>query len=141
MGYDTRLVEWHQEGGAPYTFRIEVDVMGRAVTDATYGEIERTALRSKNVRSHLTGLRAIGRVSGPAYLGAVCLGGEETTILPWSPPETEATGPLFVGGAVGSVEAVTIYPAGYDAAPVARPWLCEDGVPWADEDETPLWWE
>jgi len=114
LGYDTRLIEWTDDDpqGTPYTFRLEVDVAGKPVTDATYTEIERTALTAKNVRSHLTGIRAVGQVGGVGYIGGACIGGEDTTVYPWTAPDTLATGQVFVGGAVATLDQTIIYPGG-----------------------------
>jgi len=112
LGYTTRLIEWMADDpvGDPFTFRLEVDVFGRPVTDATYTEIERTALAAKNVRSHLTGIRAIGRVSGTGHVGGAALGGDTTAVYPWAAHNTHTTGPLVVGGAVASLDILTLYP-------------------------------
>ncbi|MBB4267357.1 phage tail protein I [Roseospira visakhapatnamensis] len=110
LGYTTRLIEWQQEDGAPFTFRVEVDVLGRPVTEATYAEIERTALAAKNVRSHLTGIRAVGRVDGTVTLGAATLGGDTLTVLPWTPSTLTAQAPAHVGAAAWLVDGLTVWP-------------------------------
>ncbi|MBB5088076.1 phage tail protein I [Roseospira marina] len=110
LGYDTRLVEWPDDDppAEPYTFRVEVDVMDHAVTARTYAEIERTARAAKNVRSHLTGIRAVGRVDAAVYAGAFVVGG---TVLPWTPSEITVTGPSYAGAAVSMVSTLTVHPA------------------------------
>ncbi|KAA5602797.1 phage tail protein I [Roseospira marina] len=113
LGYDTRLVEWPEDDppAEPYTFRVEVDVMGHAVTARTYAEIERTARAAKNVRSHLTGVRAVGRVDAAVYAGAFVIGGTGGTVLPWTPPEITVSGPSYAGAAVTMVSTLTVHPA------------------------------
>ncbi|KAA5603241.1 phage tail protein I [Roseospira marina] len=110
LGYDTRLVEWPEDDppADPYTFRVEVDVMGHAVTNRTYAEIERTARAAKNVRSHLTGIRAVGRVDAALRLGAACHGGDVVTVGPWTPPEVRVSGPLRLAVLSTAVETITV---------------------------------
>ncbi|MBB4287983.1 phage tail protein I [Roseospira goensis] len=111
-GFDARVIEWFQTApsGDPYTFRVEVAVTGRAITEATYAEVERVALAAKNVRSHLAGLRAVARVSGAAHAGGAALAGETVTVLPWAARDLAVAGPAHVGGAATLTDRLTVWP-------------------------------
>lgn len=113
LGYDTRVIEWHRDipRGDPFTFRLEVDVAGKPVTDATHGEIEAVALASKNVRSRLAGIRATARVSGPAVVAAAVVQGDALTVLPFLGREIVVPGPVWCGGAATLVDTLTVLPA------------------------------
>ena len=87
-GYETELVEWFADSpaGAPYTFRAVVDITGRSITEAIQAEAIRLIEASKNVRSHMTGIRFRGSVPGSVCAAAWALSGETTTVYPYVTP-------------------------------------------------------
>lgn len=54
---DFELEEWWQYGGEPYTFRVEVDISGRELSAEEHKAAARSIWYSKNLRSHLEGIR------------------------------------------------------------------------------------
>jgi P2-related tail formation protein len=77
LGYEVRLDE---RTGAPYCFRVLLDVDGKAYEEADYDAAERAVLTAKNARSHLTGVVASIARTGVLYTGAAVADGQTTVI-------------------------------------------------------------
>lgn len=112
LDYTAQLVEGWQTSppGAPYTFRIDVQLDSRGIIDGIWGEVERTALAAKNARSHLTAVRLLHTSPSPAVMAAAITAAEIVTIQPWQLTEIQSTGPLHIGAAITARETVTLSP-------------------------------
>ena len=127
LGYNTELSEWFQwlPQGEPYTFGVMGEIGDSGLPPTMYDDIERVALATKNVRSHLAWIRLRGTVRGKFFVGGTTLCAEVVEIQPYSLTELESHGPLYVGAALVVVEIVEIYPPGPavlrldDGAPLA----------------------
>lgn len=73
LGFVFRVVEWFQEtpAAAPYTFRVDVDVVDVVNTADIQTEVERIVDSTKNLRSHATSIVAATASIARAYTGGV----------------------------------------------------------------------
>lgn len=63
--------EWYEYGGAPYHFRVTVDIEGETVSAATEARMLRSIERHKNVRSWLDTLDYVFSVASPVPVLAI----------------------------------------------------------------------
>jgi phage tail P2-like protein len=75
LGYEVLV---NENTGTPYTFRLQVDIGDSGGSDDIYNEAERIALRTKNARSHLLGVDALGQIRGVSRIGSVGIDGNTT---------------------------------------------------------------
>jgi phage tail P2-like protein len=82
----------------PYRFRLNVDLEGQALeTEAPIDDAEAIALRVKNVRSYLIGIRATRTGTNQTVMGAATLGGDDVTIYPYQVTNLDSTNqPTFL---------------------------------------------
>ena len=134
LGYDTELSEWFQwlPQGEPYTFGVMGEIGDAGLPPTMYDDIERVALATKNVRSHLAWIRLRATVRGKFYVGGTTLSAEIVSVEPYKLTELETQGALFVGGAFITYETVEIFPRG----PAVLALI--DGAPLALTDAAPL---
>ena len=134
LGYNTELSEWFQwlPQGEPYTFGVMGEIGDAGLPPTMYDDIERVALATKNVRSHLAWIRLRATVRGKFYIGGTTLSAEVVEIEPYSLTLLESRGPLYVGAALIVVETVEIFPRG----PLVLGLV--DGAPLALADAAPL---
>ncbi len=107
VGYEVHIDE---RTGEPYTFRLQVDISNGGGNAVPYGEIERIALESKNVRSHLAGIDALMKTDVAAYITAATVTGIDTMILPFMVRELVARPGLYVAVAEHTDDTARIYP-------------------------------
>ncbi len=106
------ISEWFDYAGDPYTFRLDVELSTRGVSEGEEAGILAAVDAAKNVRSHLDRLRVWLTVRGETpKIGLATLCGETVTVFPPAITEVETQGaaPRF-GLAVYGVETVTLYP-------------------------------
>ena len=79
LGYEVLV---NENTGTPYTFRLQVDIGEAGGNEALYNEAERIALRSKNARSHLLGVDALGQIRGGSRIASAGIDGNTTRVWP-----------------------------------------------------------
>ena len=134
LGYNTELSEWFQwlPQGEPYTFGVMGEIGDAGLPPTMYDDIERVALATKNVRSHLAWIRLRATVRGKFYVGGTTIAAEIVSVEPYKLTQIESQGPLFVGAALITYETVEIFPRG----PLVL--VLVDGAPLALADAAPL---
>ena len=134
LGYDTELSEWFNwtPQGEPYTFGVMGEIGDSGLPPTMYDDIERVALATKNVRSHLAWIRLRATTRGKFYVGGTTISAEVVEIEPYSLTELQTQGPLYLGAALIVVETVEILPAGQPVLTLV------DGAPLALADAAPL---
>lgn len=112
LGFGTQVLEWFEQSpaGAPYTFEVEVEFTNSSLSMAALDEAETIALRTKNVRSHLTLVRGIARTDGDVIFAAATVGGESADVQPYQLTEVEGSGVYYLGAAAVSFEFVDLLP-------------------------------
>ena len=133
LGYNTELSEWFDwtPQGEPYTFGVMGEIGDSGLPPTMYDDIERVALATKNVRSHLAWIRLRATVRGKFYVGGTTISAEVVEIEPYSLTELQTQGPLYLGAALIVVETVEILPAGQPVLTLVdgAPLLLTDGAP------------
>lgn len=84
LGLGITIVEWWQETpkGAPYTFRISVDVDQTGAEPDAIAKVLEVLNTSKNLRSHLNSVDLNVISNASVYFAAATAVGHEITILP-----------------------------------------------------------
>lgn len=107
------VTEWFDFDGDPYTFRVDVELLTRGLTEGEETDILGVIDRAKNVRSHLDRLRIFlsGRATGIPQMSMALGAGETITVLPHAITELEvgSGAPVFTAAHYGA-ETVTINP-------------------------------
>lgn len=107
---DSTLKEWHETGGDPYTFEVEIN----ASKQGAIKELQEMALDRikfyKNLRSHLTKITYNLNNSFKVRVGAAATMGNSLDIYPYTAEDLEAKGMLRIGiGQVFKME-LAVYP-------------------------------
>ncbi|MDN3562115.1 phage tail protein I [Vreelandella neptunia] len=113
IDYNIQLVEWHQESepGTPYTFRADVVLEDRGLSDTTQQEILRLIESTKNARSHLSALRMIGSSQGHAYVAGWEQSFDSVSVQPLLITQAEVPpSPYYLGATVSAYDTTTLEP-------------------------------
>lgn len=108
----SRVTEWFDWGGAPYLFRVDVDLQDRGIGQDDYNKAYRAVMATKNTRSHLDRLRIIlSNQTKTPRLGAISLYGETTTLYPFQIQDLEQMSSIpRLGLGMQSVQTTTVMP-------------------------------
>ncbi|WP_043617823.1 phage tail protein I [Chromobacterium violaceum] len=111
LGLDGRISEWFEYQGRPFHFKVDLDLSGRGLGEATYRALRQMLDQYRNARSRLESLdlRVELRERLPV-VAAVSAGGEVASVYPQARRELRQQGPLRLGAAHGGVETVTVLP-------------------------------
>lgn len=105
------ITEWFEYGGAPYRFRIDVDLSDRGIDAVTYNTLVQLVNEYKNVRSHLDALTLALMVrSSVPVIAAAMQGGELTTVYPLQLDGVGQNSAIYIGYGQQTIEMTTIYP-------------------------------
>lgn len=98
IGVDAEIVEWFDYGGAPYKFKVRVDLLTRGIDEETFDLLKDMILEYKNARSWLESLviYLTNKSAIPVFVPKV-LSGEEITVYPHNITELQQNGPLYYG--------------------------------------------
>lgn len=106
-----RITEWFEYGGAPFRFRIDVDLSDRGIDEATYDTLVQLVNEYKNVRSHLEALTLSLTVRSPVpVIACTLLCGELITVYPLQLDGVEQSDAVFIACGMHIIETTTIYP-------------------------------
>lgn len=115
LGYTVTIKEWWEQDpkSAPFTFSLEIEVDDRGISKGLYDQLRTTVEVSKNVRSHLSTLTAVSRVSGTYRVGCGAVSGQVVEVAPWQPEDIGAgQAEAGVGAAFIYYQSTTIQPLG-----------------------------
>ena len=114
LGYDVTLVEWFEDTpqGDPYTFQLAVEVDDRGVDDALYSTLVQVVNRTKNTRSHLSGISVAAKTAGAVHVGSAAMLGDSITVSPWAIGSRTTAAPLYVATALAAYDILTVSPMG-----------------------------
>ncbi|MCP3965109.1 MAG: phage tail protein I [Lentisphaerae bacterium] len=84
LGYHLKVVEWFEQNpvGEPCTFAVDAEISSSGLDAAKQTLVEQTIAATKNVRSHLSSLKLVGRSNGVGYLGISTTAGDVITVFP-----------------------------------------------------------
>lgn len=106
-----QITEWFEYGGAPYRFRIDVDLSGRGIDEVTYDTLVQLVNEYKNVRSHLDALTLALTVRSPVpVIACAVMGGELATVYPLQLDGVEQSSAIYIAYGQQTIEITTIYP-------------------------------
>jgi len=112
LGHGIEVQEWFQYGGAPYSFRLNVNLTARGLTDLEQQEILLTVEQTKNVRSWLEALIVYLTSRASVYCAATIQSGEDCTIYPYALSDLDQRFVPVLAIGVYGVETTTVYPLG-----------------------------
>ncbi|MGC0699558.1 phage tail protein I [Escherichia coli] len=104
LGYLVEVKEWWQVDEEPGTFRLDIGVIDRGITEDVYQEMEHLINDAKPASRHLTGLAISLSTTGEMYLGAGCYLGETLTVYPYTPEEIVVGGDYFPASAIHLID-------------------------------------
>lgn len=112
LGYLLEVTEWWeaQPMGTPGTFALRIGVLNTGITDSMYMELERLIDDAKPVSRHITGLDLAGESSGRFFVGIAAYDGDVTAVWPYQPGTVSVAGSSYLGMAIDSNDAATVYP-------------------------------
>ncbi|UZP67645.1 phage tail protein I [Desulfovibrio mangrovi] len=82
--------QWFEYGGAPGTFRVEVEVTDQGLDQPLYDQIDTVVAATKRHSQHPDGITVFLTGFGSPYAGAQISGGELVTVYPWEPVAPDA---------------------------------------------------
>ncbi|MDO5609481.1 MAG: phage tail protein I [Pseudomonadota bacterium] len=111
QGYSTRIREWHQATppGQPGTFSVDFE-RADGFDHTAYDDVTRIALATKNVRSHLIGVRAQVSTRARVTVGSATLCGELVTVYPYQLRAIRLHARMVGRAAALAGEITTVYP-------------------------------
>lgn len=110
LGNLTRIIEWWQTEplGTAGTFALEIEVSKRGISEETFAAIELMVGQNKPVSRHVSNIALVLSISAPVYAGAAHTGGDDLTVLPYSPEPLEVTMLTQLGGTAHIIDEVDI---------------------------------
>jgi phage tail P2-like protein len=106
------ISEWHEYGGDPYRFRVDLAVSTRGLSEIESTYIDRAIEAAKNARSHLDVLQLTVESAGAApTIATAVLSGETITVLPYALTDLDGRSamPVVAIGFYG-VDTMTVFP-------------------------------
>jgi len=110
FGFLIRVIEWWQNGDAPGTFRLDIGVEDKGITEETYLELERLISDAKPCSRHMLGMSINLQSSGQFYTGAACYDGDDLAVYPYTPDIISVSGPAYAGAAVHVIDLLEVGP-------------------------------
>jgi len=111
LGMPGVVSEWFEYDGAPYHFRIEVDLSGRGMGRQDMQRLLEMIAQYKNVRSHLETLALSLTVRSSVPVIACALdAGEALTVWPWTLTDLVQHSPLYLAAGCWAIEQVSLFP-------------------------------
>lgn len=108
LGYLIRITEWWKTGDAPGTFRLDVGVLDKGISDEMYSELERLIDDAKPRSRHLIGLSINLDVTGGLPVAAASYDGDELTVYPYTPEIITVSGPGYSGAAIHIIDRMEV---------------------------------
>lgn len=104
------VTEWHEYGGDPYMFKVNVEASNRGASPEDLVLLEKLINAYKNKRSWLELINIFLTSNSPIYFASCINSGEDIVVYPWSPTESTSTGKINFGSGNQLIETTTIYP-------------------------------
>lgn len=112
LALNGRVSEWFEYDGAPYRFKIDIELAARGIDAETFDSLVALINEYKNVRSLLEAL-ALWQTNRSAVpmIAAATIGGELATVQPYRPGNLDQLSEVpYVGAGHWCVETVWVYP-------------------------------
>lgn len=105
-----RLKEWHEYGGEPYHFKVEIDLKDDSTDETRYKKLDTLIEQYKNVRSVFKGFNLIRSTKSEVFMGANETDKERLELFPSQIPSLLLNAPLSTSAAYAQSEQVSVYP-------------------------------
>ena len=106
----TRVEEWFEYGGDPYTFRVIINATENGVTAAQQAAVLERVIFYKNLRSHLEAVRFKVEKKTAVHVVGYHSIGTRMEVWPYLAEDIETSGTLFVGGSLSLARRLEIRP-------------------------------
>ena len=110
FGFFIRIIEWWQTGEKPGTFRLDISVQDKGITEETYAELERLIGDAKPCSRHLIGMSISMQTEGDIVIGAANYFGDEITVYPYVNEVIISAGTDYIGSATHLIDTMRINP-------------------------------
>lgn len=110
FGFLIRIIEWWQTGEAPGTFRLDIGVQDKGITEETYAELERLISDAKPCSRHLIGMSINLQTNGVTVIGAANYLGDEITVYPYINEVILSAGTDYLGSAIHLIDTMRVNP-------------------------------
>lgn len=107
---NSRVLEWFDYGGEPYTFRIEIGISQTGTTGEKQTAVLDRVKYYKNLRSHLDTVSYRIKQNGQVYTGGASSIGAMIEAYPYLVGELESIGQIYTGATVQTARTIEIYP-------------------------------
>lgn len=106
----TRVEEWFEYNGDPYTFRVIINATENGVTAAQQAAVLERVIFYKNLRSHLEAVRFKVEKKTAVHVVGYHSIGTRMEVWPYLAEDIETSGTLFVGGSLSLARRLEIRP-------------------------------
>lgn len=106
----TRVEEWFEYGGDPYTFRVIINATENGVTAAQQAAVLERVIFYKNLRSHLEAVRFKVEKKATVHVGGIHSIGTRLEVWPYLAENIETRGTLFAAGSLSFARRLEIRP-------------------------------
>lgn len=106
----TRVEEWFEYNGDPYTFRVIINATENGVTAAQQAAVLERVIFYKNLRSHLEAVRFKVEKKTAVHVVGYHSIGTRMEVWPYLAEDIETSGALFVGGSLSLARRLEIRP-------------------------------
>ena len=106
----TRVEEWFEYDGDPYTFRVIINATENGVTAAQQAAVLERVIFYKNLRSHLEAVRFKVEKKTAVHVVGYHSIGTRLEVWPYLAEDIETSGALFVGGSLSLARRLEIRP-------------------------------
>ena len=106
----TRVEEWFEYDGDPYTFRVIINATENGVTAAQQAAVLERVIFYKNLRSHLEAVRFKVEKKTAVHVAGYHSIGTRLEVWPYLAEDIETSGTLFVGGSLSLARRLEIRP-------------------------------
>ena len=106
----TRVEEWFEYDGDPYTFRVIINATENGVTAAQQAAVLERVIFYKNLRSHLEAVRFKVEKKTAVHVVGYHSIGTRLEVWPYLAEDIETSGTLFVGGSLSLARRLEIRP-------------------------------
>lgn len=106
----TRVEEWFEYEGDPYTFRVIINATENGVTAAQQAAVLERVIFYKNLRSHLEAVRFKVEKKAAVHIGGVHSIGTRLEVWPYLAGNIETRGTMFVAGSLSFARRLEIRP-------------------------------
>lgn len=108
FGFLIRVIEWWQNGDPPGTFRLDIGVLDKGITEQSYTELERLISDAKPCSRHMLSMSITLQSQGNLYAGAGCYVGETLTVYPYMPEVIAVGATSWTGATIHTIDTMRV---------------------------------